>query len=310
MSPTVLVTGVSGAVGPALARRLADEFDVRALVRGDAQAARAKVAGWQPVHGDLCEPSTLTAAMAGVDVVVHAAASLGSDWAVSTAVNVDGTRCLAESARDAGAARFIHISTMSAHGEPQPDGLTESSPLAIHDGVFPYVATKARAEAALSALRAQGLAITVLRPGAICSLRSSHWGDRLVHKLARQGWPANRHPDDVIPWVHTDDLADMVLLCATMPAADDDTFLAVDENVTIRDLFGPICDALRVPITPPMRAAVISRCRIGKIRHRLGYSPRHDFRASVADLTDYARLVRRGGETPGTEAPVSPPPLT
>jgi nucleoside-diphosphate-sugar epimerase len=292
VSGTVLVTGVSGAVGPALALRLAEQFRVRVLVRSDEQASRAVAAGWWPVFGDLREPETLADAVAGVDVVVHSAASLGSDWAVGSAVNVDGTRLLADAARAQGVGRFVHISTMSVHGEPQPDGLSENSPLALGEQMSAYVATKARAEAALSQLCDAEFAVTVLRPGAICSLRSSHWGDRLIHRLAKDGWPSHRHPDDVIPWVHTEDLAEMVALCATEAAAANNVYLAVDANVSIGEMFVPICEALGVPIQAPARAPVISRCRIGKIRRDLGYSPRHDFEETVAELVAYASALR------------------
>src|SRR5205823_1970771 len=166
-------------------------------------------------------------------VVVHAAAYMGTEWEPAETVNVRGTVALALEARAAGATRFMHISTMSVHGEPQPDGLTETSPLAVHDSNHAYVATKARAEAQLTELRTSDFAITVLRPGAICSVTNSHWGDLLVQRLAANGWPSGRHPSDVIPWIHTEDLAEMTYLCATHPAAVNETFLAVDENVAL-----------------------------------------------------------------------------
>jgi nucleoside-diphosphate-sugar epimerase len=180
---------------------------------------------------------------------------------------------------------------MSVHGEPQPDGLTETSPLAVHGSSHAYVATKARAEAQLTGLRTNEFAITVLRPGAICSLTNSHWGDRLVRRFAADGWPPGRHPSDVIPWVHTEDLAEMTYLCTTHPAAVNETFLAVDENVALADFWGPICAALGHEIRVPDRDPIVSRCQIGKIRSVLGYLPRHDCRQTTAELVALARGV-------------------
>ena len=289
-----LVTGVSGAVGGVLAGRLRDAgLDVRVSVRTSEQSAAARAAGFHPVHADMTDLTTLAEVVVDVDVVVHAAAYVGTDWATAHAVNVRGTAALAVEARAAGVRRFVHISTMSAHGEPQPDGLTESSPLAILDRSHPYVATKARAEALLAAMRARDFAVTVLRPGAICSLTNSHWGDGLVRRLCEHGWPAARHPEDVIPWVHTDDLASMTLLCATTSAAADETFLAVDANVTLDSFWGPICDELGLPVVVPDRSPLVSRCQIGKIRRVLGYEPTHSIDDTVAELVEYAHQVRR-----------------
>jgi len=288
-----LVTGVSGSVGGVLAARLrGGGFEVRTLVRTGEQAERSRAAGWLPVYGDLENPSTLAEAVAGVDVVVHAAAYLGTDWTTAEAVNVRGTSALAVEARAAGVRRFVHISTMSAHGEPQPDGLSETSSLAVADETHAYVATKARAEVQIAGMRAPDFAVTVLRPGAICSSTNSSWGDRLVQRLHANGWPAARHPLDVIPWVHTEDLASMTLLCATTSAAADETFLAVDANVSLAEFWGPICEALEVPIHVPDRSPTISRCQIGKIRGALGYEPRHGFDDTVVELVDYAWRVR------------------
>lgn len=286
---TALVTGVSGHVAGAMADRLrAGGLRVRALVRTPAQASLAARSGWQPVHGDLGVPRSLAAAVDGADLVVHAAAYLGQDRALAAMVNVDGTRSLAEAALKAGVRRFVHISTMSVHGEPQPDGLHEDSPLAGAGAIHPYVATKAMAEHALREVGSRGLETVILRPGAICTVLNSQWGDLLVARLRGGDWPANRHPGDIIPWVHTDDLAEMTWLAATQPAAAGETFLAVDRNVAISDYFVPITEALGRAVTAPDREPVPSRCRIGKIHTVLGYRPQRTFEHTLRQLLTIA----------------------
>ena len=219
---------------------------------------------------------------------MHAAAYLGTDKDLAEDVNVEGTWQLAQAALAAGARRFVHISTMSVHGDAQPDGLAEDSPLAT-GAAHPYVATKAAAEAALDAVRSRGLPTVILRLGAICSLANSQWGDELVAGLRQSGWPAAYHPGDVIPWVHTRDLAEMTWLAATDPAAEGQIFLAVDRSVPIRDYFVPIMAALGQTFTAPDRDPVVSRCRIGKIRTVLRYLPRRAFGQTIAELTALAR---------------------
>lgn len=286
---TALVTGVSGHVAGAMADRLAaGGLRVRVMVRTPGQARMAALRGWRPVVGDLTAPWSLGPAVDGADLVVRAAAYLGEDKDLARAVNVEGTRQLAQAALAAGAGRFVHISTMSVHGDPQPDGLAEDSPLAL-EAAHPYAATKAAAEAALDAVRSRGLPTVVLRPGAICSLVNSQWGEELVGRLRHSGWPAAYHPGDVIPWVHTSDLAEITWLAATHPAAEGEIFLAVDRCVQLRDYFVPIMAALGQTFTAPDRDPVVSRCRIGKIRTALGYLPRRTFWQTIAWLAALAR---------------------
>jgi dihydroflavonol-4-reductase len=218
---------------------------------------------------------------------------------------VAGTRHLAETSLAAHVGRFVHVSTMSVYGEPQPNGLTEESPLDA-GSAHPYVATKARAELALREVSARGLPSVVLRPGAICSVVNSRWGDKLIARLRDDGWPEARHPGDVIPWVHTDDLAEMTWLAATHPAAEGRTYLAVDRCVAIGDYFGPIIAAVGGAITLPDREPVVSQCRIGRIRDELGYRPRRTFEQTLQTLVELAAAspapgrwaASRGGSRP------------
>lgn len=285
---TALVTGVSGHVGQALAERLqAAGMRVRALVRTSAQEESASSRGMEPRSGDLLDPRTLRDAVTGAEVVVHAAGYLGPDLVKAEAVNVAGTRHMAETALAAGVERFVHVSTMSVHGSPQPDGLTEDSPL-DPDSNHAYVVTKARAELVLRQVGARGLTTTVLRPGAICSVTNSQWGDELVARLRGEGWPQAWHPGDVIPWVHADDLAEMTWLAATHRAAAGQTYIAVDRCVAIGDYFGPIVAAAGGTISPPDREPALSRCLIGKIGRDLGYRPRRTFEHTLGALVEQA----------------------
>ncbi len=101
-----------------------------AMVRTPDQSRVAAARGWRPVTCDLAAPGSLGVVVDGADLVVHTAAYLGQDKDMAEAVNVEGTRRLAQAVIDAGAGRFVHISTMSVHGDPQPDGLEDDSPLA------------------------------------------------------------------------------------------------------------------------------------------------------------------------------------
>jgi nucleoside-diphosphate-sugar epimerase len=291
----VLVTGSTGHVGAELARRVADGgLVVRALVRTDAQVAEAEKLGWAPVEGDLTQPSSLSAAVDSADLVLHSAATGSEDWTVAEAVNVEGTRALVNQALQAGVKRFVHISTVSVYGSEAPDELDEESPLAVDDK-HPYMATKSRAEVAVGEAKAAGLETVILRPGAVCNVVRSQWGNELVDRLRAKGWPADLHPDDIIPWVHTSNLAEMAWLCLTHPAAANETFIAVDRDVTVNEFFVPIANALGQPVVVPDRAPATSRCRLGKIAAVLGYEPSQTFEQTMEGLVALAT----GGAAPG-----------
>jgi len=114
----ILVTGATGKVGSRLSRRLALRGDqVRALVRDRARAAELRDQGIELVEGDLLNADSLTAAVQGVDVVVHCAAFFrGASAEQAQAVNDFGTRQLAGAARGAAVGRFIFTSTGLVYG--------------------------------------------------------------------------------------------------------------------------------------------------------------------------------------------------
>ena len=286
---TVLVTGVSGHVGGHLATRLSKGgLNVRALVRTDEQAARASDQGWTPARGDLTDPPTLSKALEGVDLVVHNAAYLGTPGPLYRAVNVDGTREMAERSLESGVRRFVHISTVSVYGEPVPPNVDEESPLATKDP-DPYCATKALAELELTKVQAHGLPVVILRPGMITHWVRSQWGDEMVERIRAKGWPSFLHPDDIMPWVHSENLAEMVWLALTHPSVPNEAFIAVDRNVRIRDCYAEVSAAVGRRVTPPARGPTDSTVHLGKIGARLGYRPLYSFEETVAHLVELAK---------------------
>jgi nucleoside-diphosphate-sugar epimerase len=299
---TVLVTGTTGHVGGVLAERVrAGGLNVRALVRTDEQVRATEQLGWQAVRGDLAQPKGLAHALSGVDLVLHCAAKGSRDSAQAQVVNVEGTRALAAEALAAGVDRFVHISTISVHGDPLPAGeVTEETPLAPDDPE-PYCATKARGEQVLADARSQGLETVILRPGMICNVRRSQWGDEMVERMRTRGWPPDLHPGDVLPWLHTENLAEMSWLALTHPAAGNETFLAVDRNVSMNEFFVPIATVFGQRVVVPDRAPIVSVCRLGKLGTRLGYRAPRTFEATMEQLVALARAAL----PPGNASPAA-----
>jgi nucleoside-diphosphate-sugar epimerase len=119
----VLITGAYGLIGNVAYRRLAsapDRYEVYGMVRRRAASARLPEADLRPIPDDRLRVADLTdfaavqAAVAGMDVVVHLAATPDphSAWESVHASNVMGSYHVFEACRLAGVARVVYASTV------------------------------------------------------------------------------------------------------------------------------------------------------------------------------------------------------
>jgi nucleoside-diphosphate-sugar epimerase len=166
----VLITGAAGFIGRALAERMrGDGFEV---VGVDLEADP----GAGIVAGDVAKPGPWQEAARGCEVVVHTAALVGMPTDVSRFwhVNVRGTRLALEAARDAGARRFVHLSSVVTFGLHFPDGVDETHP--VRPTGVAYTDTKIAAEqVVLMAHAGAELEVVVVRPGDVYGPASRPW---------------------------------------------------------------------------------------------------------------------------------------
>lgn len=116
MKGCVLVTGAAGEVGRRLVRRLAaDGWRVRGLVLpADPLRARLEGTGCEIVEGDIRDPATLSAAVAGVEAVAHlAAVILARDPRDYDTINRRGTANMVAASAAAGVRHFVYVSSAS-----------------------------------------------------------------------------------------------------------------------------------------------------------------------------------------------------
>ncbi|HET7798313.1 MAG TPA: NAD-dependent epimerase/dehydratase family protein, partial [Nevskia sp.] len=148
---TALVTGATGFVGSAVARRLlAEGYALRLLSRPSSD--RRNLAGLEAtvVEGDLTDPASLARAVAGCDAVFHVAADYRL-WAPNPdelyRSNVDGSRALVAAAHAAGVARIVYTSSVAVLGIPK-DGRPgdERTPVTVADMIGHYKRSKFLAE--------------------------------------------------------------------------------------------------------------------------------------------------------------------
>jgi dihydroflavonol-4-reductase len=164
-----LVTGGTGLLGNNCIRALVARGErVRALVRKPAESERC-LSGLdvEVVPGDVRDADSVAAAMRGVEAVVHSAGHVHIGWSgieMHRAVNVDGTRNVAEAALRAGV-RLVHVSSTNALGV---GGRTFEADEEHVDPDIPsctYVVTKREAEDVVLGLVDRGLDATIVMPG-------------------------------------------------------------------------------------------------------------------------------------------------
>jgi len=161
----IFVTGASGFVGGAATRAFGlSGHTVRAMSRSAASDPVIAERGATPVR---CDLENVTAEHLGdADAVVHCAAFV-EQWGPAEAwkrFNVDGTARMLKASRDAGAKRFIHISTESVLWRGQHlRGVDETYPRAPNSP-YPYSWTKARAEELVENANTADFQTIILRP--------------------------------------------------------------------------------------------------------------------------------------------------
>lgn len=160
------LTGGSGYIGRNLIRFLTEQgHSVVALARSDDSAACVEALGARAFRADLLADN-LADGMAGCQVVIHAAADTDHDNRSTSQyqTNVDGTRKVLNSARQAGIQKALYISTESVllNGSPLQQ-VVEDHPIPQR-AIGEYSRSKAAAEQIALASAGDDFHVVVVRP--------------------------------------------------------------------------------------------------------------------------------------------------
>lgn len=169
MSRPVLVTGATGFVGSHVALKLLERGErVRALVRPNSSLKNLQGLDLEVVHGDLTDPASLKAALAGCSRMFHVAADYrlwSRDPSQLYRANVQGTRNILEAASAAGLERIVYTSTVGAlAASSNGHSSTEQTPVRLTDMVGHYKRSKFLAEAEATAAARRGVPVVIVNP--------------------------------------------------------------------------------------------------------------------------------------------------
>jgi nucleoside-diphosphate-sugar epimerase len=245
----VLITGATGALGPAVLRAFsAAGWGIRTTSRKPPNPG-SLAASFPHVSADIGDRAALHNVMQGVDVVLHMAALLHVfDRAESRQheyrrVNVDGTAAVVDAARACGVRRVVGVSSIAVYG---PHGGTIDETTQPHPDT-PYGSTKLEAERIiLAATSAHGAALAcVLRLAAVYGPSVKGNYERLLRAVARRRFIPVGRGENSRTLVFEDDVASAMLLAATHGAAAGRVFNVTDGTVhTVAEILAAISEAL------------------------------------------------------------------
>lgn len=251
--PLVLVTGASGAIGPAVVDALLTAgYDVRTLARHAGEVRYSR--GVETRAGDITDPDATASALHGVTGVIHLAARLhlagppSRDVDAYRRVNVNGTANVINAAVAAGAQRVVFASTIAVYGSSLPEPVNELSP--THPDT-PYAETKFQAEEIVrNARTSDGRPIgVVLRLAAVYGWRIKGNYRSLVSALARRRFLPIGDGTSRRTLVHDHDVGLAIVRALEHPAAMGRTYNVTDGGVhTTDEIVGAICRALGRPV--------------------------------------------------------------
>ena len=232
----ILITGASGFIGSALCGRASDAgLQVVAAHRTLPTPVPTKNYIEHRQVGEIHRATDWTDALAGCDVVMHLAGRAhhlrekpSEALALHREVNTQGTLRLVQQAIEAGVKRFVFVSTIGVNGTT-----TKPGQMFREEGVpapeTAYAISKWEAEKGLQALAvASGMELVIIRPPLVYGWGAPGNFSRLVHLVSR-GLPlplAAIHNQR--SFISIRNLTDLLLVCATHPAAANETFLISD----------------------------------------------------------------------------------
>ncbi|KAB2966273.1 MAG: NAD-dependent epimerase/dehydratase family protein [Thermoanaerobaculia bacterium] len=240
--------------------------------------------------------------MAGADGVLHLAATYEfwvPDRSLYRKVNVEGVRNVMECALERRVAKVVLVSTFGVWGQPVAEPIDERTPFGT-ERPSEYFQTKFEGEQlAWELARGRGLPLVVVYPGAVLGAGDSKASGAYLDLLAHHRMPATLFEETPFPFVHVDDVAEVVVRALEKPGNVGERYLAVAEvrtwgemNTLVSELSGTPLPRLHMPGAMAMASAAFLT-GLSKLTHRpppMGMS------------VDQMKVMKAGGRATGEKA--------
>ena len=238
-----LITGITGGVGGALARRLiSDGRPVVGLVRPEADLGPLQELGVECIEGDVTDLASLETAMRGCKFVIHAAGLVPGREASEQsfrAVNAGGTRNVVSAAISTGIERLVHVSSVNVLPIRPGETVAEDAP----PPEFPhagYDESKLEAEQAVLSASKDRLDAVVVLPAVIFGPGMGASG-RIIRAFVRGRLPFVPLPGRRMSMVYVDDVA-LGCLLALDKGARGRRYILSNPPVTISDFIDQLAE--------------------------------------------------------------------
>jgi nucleoside-diphosphate-sugar epimerase len=296
-----LVTGGGGFIGSHLVRTLVQRGErVRVLDNGFS-GSRAHIADllgeveW--LDGDVRDPDAVARACRNVEVVLHHAAVVSTQWSIAEPqlahdVNLTGTLNVLVAARDAGARRVVVASSAAVYGNLPFSPKVETQPV---QPLSPYGVHKLASEAYCPVWHAlYGLETAALRYFNVFGPDQNPDGDyaavipRFISTVLAKDRPViYGDGDQSRDFIYVDNVVEINLLAATLPAVAGQVLnVGMGSSVTLNQLVTMLGEIIGSPIQaiylPPRPGDVRdSLADITRLQATLGYRPEISFREGL-----------------------------
>jgi nucleoside-diphosphate-sugar epimerase len=215
----VFLTGGTGFIGGAVARKLRERGDdVAALARSAERARELIKLGCEVIQGDLADIAAIERGIHGADAVIHGAAvyKIGipkSEYEAMWEANVRGTERVLDAAIEAGVGRIVYVSTVNVFGNTRGQAVDESYERPKGDGFLSkYDETKYRSHEIAQDRIAAGAPIVVVQPGGVYGPSDHSEVANLIAQARTGKLRAKAFPEMGANFVHVEDVADGILL--------------------------------------------------------------------------------------------------